>query len=411
MHVLYLMQYFVPPNGTWSTRSYEFAKELMARGHDVTVVTSNGMLPAPYKNLTKTIISSVDGVRCVIIPVPYATGMPLFQRIKGYIGYNISAFQVVAQHPADVVFASSAPLTIAIPAIWAKITHCIPMVFEVRDLWPELPIALGAVRNPLLKTLARLLEWIAYHASEHVIALSPGMAQGVHARGLKQQRITVIPNFSDIEFFSASSHDGSWVRQKLNLDADAPLVLYAGSYGLLNNVEYLVHVAKEATCLFPELRFLIVGKGVKKEEVMRLAREFDVLDKNLWIWDAVPKTQLPDLLAAATVASSLFISLKAMWNNSANKFFDALAAGKPIIINYGGWQADIIEETGAGLVMPPDDPKEGALLLTRFLQDPQRLKMASHNAKKLAAERFSRDKAAEEFVTLIERVVADRQSK
>lgn len=410
MRVLYLMQYFVPPSGAWSTRSYEFARELQARGHDVTVITSTGMLPAPYKDFTTTTVADIDGIRCVIIPAPYATGMSLLERVKGYLRYNLSAFWVIMQQSTDVVFASSAPLTIAIPAIGAKIYHRIPMVFEVRDLWPELPIAIGALRSPVLKALARLLEWIAYHSSDEVIALSPSMAQGVRARGLGQDRVAVIPNFSDVEFFSSSTNDGTWVRQMLSLDADNPLVIYAGSYGLLNNVEYLIYIAEETKVSFPQLKFLIVGQGIKKKEMIRLAQQRGVLNQNLWIWDSIPKTQVPGLLAAATVATSLFIPLEPMWKNSANKFFDALAAGKPVVINYGGWQAEIIEQTGAGLVLPPDNPREGALLLAQFLQDPQRLDTAAHNAKRLAVERFSRDQAASAFVNLLESVV-ERKSK
>src|SRR5690606_18879084 len=129
---------------------------------------------------------------CVVIPVPYATGMSFLARVKGYVRYNLSAFWQIMRHRADIVYASNAPLTIAIPALWAKLLHRIPMIFEVRDLWPEMPIAMGALRNPILKWLARGLEWIAYHAANHVVALSPGMAEGVRQRGIPADRVSVI---------------------------------------------------------------------------------------------------------------------------------------------------------------------------------------------------------------------------
>lgn len=407
MRVLYLMQYFVPPDGAWSTRSYEFARELIARGHEVTVITSNGMLPDEYRDLKQTTHIEISGVPCIVIPVPYATGMPFLQRIKGYLRFTASAFKAIAQQPADLVFASSSPLPIAIPGIWTKVWHRIPLVFEVRDLWPEMPITIGALRNPLLKALARALEWIAYHASTHIVALSPGMAEGVYQRGIPPQQVTVIPNFSDLALFSQANQNGASIRTQLDLKPNQPLIVYAGSFGLLNDVEYLVDVAHRMGDLLPVVHFLIVGNGANKEKIAKRANELGVLQRNLWIWDTIPKYQMPDLLASATVATSLFVPLEPMWKNSANKFFDALAAGKPIAINYGGWQADLIEETGAGIVMPPGDPEKGAQVLAEFLSDQVSLEQASKAARQLA-ERFSRDVAASRFVSILEQVANSR---
>ena len=407
MRILYLMQYFVPPNGAWSTRSYEFARELIARGHEVMVITSNGMLPDEYSNLKQTTRVDISGVPCIVIPVPYATGMPFLQRVKGYLRFTSSAFKVIAQQPADLVFASSSPLPIAIPGIWAKVRHRIPLVFEVRDLWPEMPIAIGALRSPLLKALARALEWLAYHASAHIIALSPGMSDGVCQRGIPPQCVTIIPNFSDLALFSQANQNGTSIRTRLDLKPNQPLIVYAGSFGLLNDVDYLVDVAHEMGNWLPDARFLVVGNGANKEKIVQRASELGLLQRNLWIWDMIPKYQMPDLLASATVATSLFVPLEPMWKNSANKFFDALAAGKPIAINYGGWQAELIEETGAGIVMPPGDPKTGARVLAEFLDDPARLERASKAARQLA-ERFSRDVAASRFVSVLEQVVSGR---
>ncbi len=131
----------------------------------------------------------------------------------------------------------------------------------------------------------------------------------------------------------------------------------------------------------PDVHFLLVGDGARRALIKQRAENTGVLGTNLTIWDPVPKVELPSVLAAATVAISLFLPLEPMWNNSANKFFDALAAGKPIAINYGGWQADLLRETGAGIVLPPDDPAEGACQLASFVHDAARLQPpAKHRA-------------------------------
>lgn len=399
------MQYFVPPDGAWSTRTYEFARRLIAKGHQVTVITSNGMLPDPYKKLTKTTSINIAGVPCVVIPVPYATGMSFLARVKGYVRYNLSAFRQITRHRADVVYASSAPLTIAIPALWAKLWHRIPMIFEVRDLWPEMPIAMGALRNPILRWLAKGLEWIAYHAANHVVALSPGMAEGVLQRGVPTDRVSVIPNSCDIALFDVPAECGDPIRTQLGLTPDQPLVVYAGSYGLLNDLEYLVELANHMQAFAPDARFLLIGQGVARERIRAKAEELELLGHTLWMWNPLPKKEMPSLMAAATVMTSFFVPLKPMWKNSANKFFDALAAGKPIVINYGDWQADIIDETGIGLVLPPKDPRKGAEMLAEYLADPTRIEAAGHAAREVARTRFDRDLMAEKLEAIFNQVV------
>ncbi len=405
MHILYLMQYFVPPDGTWSTRTYEFARRLIASGHQVTVITSNGMLPEPYRSISKTTSAEIAGVPCIVIPVPYATGMSSLNRVKGYVRYNLSAFRQIIHQRADVVYASSAPLTIAIPAIWAKLWHRIPMIFEVRDLWPEMPIAMGTLKNPILKAVARGLEWVAYHSAAHVIALSPGMAEGVKSRGIPAERISVIPNSCDIELFDVPPERGGRIRAQLGLTPGQPLVVYAGSYGLLNDLDYLIDLAHQMQFLAPQVRFLLIGSGINERRIRTSAQELGLLDHTLWMWEPLPKKEMPGLMAAATVATSFFVSLKPMWKNSANKFFDALAAGKPIVINYGDWQADIINKYGVGLVLPPEDARQAAELLAAFLADPGRLEAAGHAAREVARTQFDRDSMAQKLEAVFAQVV------
>jgi len=359
------------------------------------------MLPPEYNNIHKTTKIDIAGIPCVVIPIPHETGMPLWKRAKGYIRYNLAALREITKNPADVVYASSAPLTIAIPGIWAKMWHRIPMVFEVRDLWPEMPIAMGALRNPLLKVLGHALEWVAYHAANHVVALSPGMAQGVIARGISPNHVTVIPNFCDIDLFGVSPSNGLSIRRKLNLDANQPLIVYTGSFGLIIDLDYLVDMAAQMSTILPEARILLVGDGVKKNAVIAKAQANGTLNRNFQLWDAVPKSEVSKILAAATVATSVVIPLKEAWKNSANKFFDALASGTPIAINYGDWQADLLRETGAGVVLPPDNPAAGAELLAEFLSDAERVKASGEAARKLAQERFSRDAMAKKVESLL----------
>jgi glycosyltransferase involved in cell wall biosynthesis len=405
MRILYLHQYFCPPQAHGGTRSYEFARRLIANGHEVIMITSSAMLPREYQSLSQLARVEIAGIPTVVIHTPYSNEMPFSARICAFLRFAaLASLEAICQE-ADVIFATSTPLTIAVPAITGKLRHRVPMVFEVRDLWPELPIAVGALRNPIARALGSALEWIAYHASEHVVALSPGIAEGIIRRGIPAERVTIIPNSCDIDFFDVPSKRGNAIRQSLLLSPDQPLIVYAGTLGLINGVDYLVEIAAAMKTIAPQVHFLIVGAGAEREKVVTKAQSLNVLGDNLTLWAPIPKTQMPDLLAATTVATSLFVPLRPMWNNSANKFFDALAAGKPVAINYGGWQAGLLNETGAGIVLPPDDPAEGARQLAALVRDSARLRAASEAARHLGRTRFDRDEMARQLEAILRSVV------
>jgi glycosyltransferase involved in cell wall biosynthesis len=405
LRILYLHQYFVPPSTHGGTRSYEFARRLIDAGHEVTVITSSAFLPEPYRSITRTEHTTIAGIPVTVIPIRYSNKMPFHRRLLAFFQFAILASLAAMRQKADVVFATSTPLTIAVPGLLASRWQRIPMVFEVRDLWPELPIAIGALNNPIAVALARLLEWVAYHGATHVVALSPGMAEGVIRRGIPAARVTVLPNSADLDLFGLPREAGQPIRERLGLAPDQPLIVYTGTFGPINQAGYLVELAAAARESCPGMRFLMVGNGMQEDAIRQRAAELSVLDESLHIWGPVPKAEMPALLAAADVCTSLFAPLEPMWNNSANKFFDALAAGRPIAINYGGWQADLLRDTGAGIVLPPDDPQEAAHNLADFVRDTPRVQAAGLAARHLAERRFDRDAMAERLETVLRQAV------
>jgi glycosyltransferase involved in cell wall biosynthesis len=184
--------------------------------------------------------------------------------------------------------------------------------------------------------------------------------------------------------------------------------VYTGTFGLINGVDYMVNIADAMRSIAPDVRFLLVGQGAEAEKIKHHAQALGVLNRNLWIWSAVPKQNMPDLLAAATVATSFVIPLQALWHNSANKFFDALAASKPIAINHGGWQAELLKQTGAGIVLPADDPTQAARQLAAFVHAPQRLQQAGVAARRLAHDEFHRDVLAAKLEHVLMQAVTTR---
>jgi len=391
MKVLYLHQYFTTPDLSGGTRSYEMARRLVAKGHEVTMITSSAFLDESWAPTPGWHVRDCEGIRVEVLHLPYSNRDSFARRIRTFLSFMTACSRRAASREADVVFATSTPLTIAIPGVVAKWRRRVPMVFEVRDLWPELPIAVGALTNPLLKAAARGLERFAYRNSERVVALSPGMADGVAATGYPRDRIAMIPNSSDRDLFVATEQEAAEFRSAHDWLGDRPLVVYTGTLGIINGVSYMADMARRALDIDPEVRFLVVGNGMELEKVKGRAAELGVLDRNFFMLPPQPKRTLPALLRAADMATSLFLPLEPMWNNSANKFFDALAAGCPAAINYGGWQADVLRETGAGVLLDPHDADKGAVALLEALRDEEGLRTMAAAAAELARTRYDRD--------------------
>lgn len=375
------------------TRSYEMAKRLVAKGHQVNMVTSWRETDG-RRGWFET---EEAGIHVYWLPIAYSNNMDYKKRIEAFLHFAWSAAYKSSSLPADLVFASSTPLTIALPAVYAAKRRKVPMIFEVRDLWPELPIAMGALRNPILRNGARWLERFAYEKSERIVALSPGMKNGVIKRGVPGEKITVIPNSADLDLFDPRHSDDQAFRIAHPEIGTNPLILYAGALGKINGVVYLAQIAAAAQRLDLPIHFAVVGCGMEEKMVRREANELGVLHKNFHMYPVVSKNKMPDIYAAADVALSLFIDLKPMWSNSANKFFDALAAAKPVAINYAGWQAKLLEETGAGIVLPPNEPGRAARFLGEFVSDEKRLRNAGYAARELAEAHFSRDLLADQL--------------
>lgn len=389
------------------TRSYEMARRMVAAGHEVHMVTS---IREDDSNSSEWTQTNEDGIHAHWLTVPYNNKMSYLKRILAFFQFAIKARKKAVELGGDIIFATSTPLTIAIPAVHAKKKLKIPLVFEVRDLWPELPIVMGAIKSPILKWAARKLERYAYFNSEHVIGLSPGMSEGIAATGYPEDKISTIPNSCDLTMFDPALNSGVEFRNRLTWLQDRPLVIYAGTLGHINGVVYLADLAAQVYQLNPDVRFLVIGSGVDEGKVRSRAIELGIYEKNFFMLDRVAKQDIPSVFAAATISTSLFIDLPEMWANSANKFFDALAAGKPVAINYGGWQKEIVEKEGLGVVLPTEPNEEAAKSLVNLIDSKEQLLQCGKHSRKIAEEVFSRDKLATQLIGVLEHTYSKQLS-
>lgn len=407
MRLLLICQHFATPRQEGGTFLFTLVSELVRRGHDVHVLTTDqsGRRGPWYQTLE-------EGVNIHWCPIPYSNAMGYVSRINAFLAFVFRSCAYVRRLPKwDLIYATSTPLTVALPGVYAARRWKVPMIFEVRDLWPEVPIALGALRNPLTIAAAKWLERFAYRNASFVIARSPMMADGVVETGYPRERVRVVPNACDFRRFDVPAEWGRAFRQENQWLADRPLVLYAGALGLVNGCSYIVRLAAEVEKMVPEARFLLVGQGREEQMIRDLARELGVLDRTLFIRPPVPKNEVPRLFSAADITMSTVIDVPALHKNCANKFFDSLAAGRAIAINHEGWLADLVREHDCGMVLPARDIRKAAVLLAQALRDRDWLRGAGRRAYELGRKRFDALCCVDEVEAVLYAAIGDHEIK
>jgi glycosyltransferase involved in cell wall biosynthesis len=400
MHVLYIHQYFCTRNGRSGTRSYEFAKYLVKLGHRVTMVTSaSDLSDVQIVAGQRSATLDIEGIRVIAVAVPYSHHMGAIGRAWAFLRFMLESSRIVVrERHCDVVFATSTPLTVAIPGMIASVVHRRPMVFEVRDLWPEAPIQLGALRNPAVIAALRWLERTTYRRSHRVVALSPGIRDGIVATGYPATRVDIIPNCSDLDLFTPGPPDPAVVgRYGLQ---DAAVVTHAGSMGDKNGLEVLI----DAAAILQQsgrgdIKIVLVGEGRSQTGLRNRIESLGL--SNVVFTGGVARKDVAAILRSSDVCLCLVRNVPILATCSPNKLFDALAAGRPVIVNIGGWMRDLVETTGAGVYAAPDSPADLAAKILEVVGSADRRRVMGAQARRIAEQRFDRQKLAAQFETVL----------
>ena len=405
MKILYFHQYFNLPTMAGGTRSYEMARHLIERGHQVTMVCGqerNGKMdlqPTKKKNIRRGII---DGIDIISISIPCSNNMGLGARTKAFLRFAWHGIKIAMKEDYDVLFATSTPLTVGIPGIVMKLMgRSKRFIFEVRDLWPELPKALG-MKNPILLWGMSMLEWLSYHMADGCVGLSPGICEGIRRRSQKNKSIAMVPNGCDLDIFKPS------LREPLQLEgvsATDKIAIFTGAHGVANGLDAVLNAAKEVMNMGrDDIKFVLVGTGNEKVHLMGRAKKEGLT--NCLFFNPIPKIQLAKLVASGNVGLMILKNVPAFYyGTSPNKFFDYIASGLPILNNYPGWLAEMIEENRIGEVVEPDNAKAFADALVRMMDDETALSEYSKNARVFAEKKFDRVKLGNKFVDFIEKIV------
>jgi glycosyltransferase involved in cell wall biosynthesis len=397
MKVLYFHQHFVTPHGAGAIRSYAMARKLIERGHQVTMVCGsfsggNTGLSGPYTKGVRR--GSVDGIDVVEFDLAYSNHDGLLKRSWTFMKFALRSVMLALREPYDLVFATTTPLTAGIPGIVARWLRGKTFVFEVRDLWPELPRAMGVIRNPVVLWAMGVLEWASYRSAHALVGLSPGIVEGIMHRAVLRERIALVPNGCDLDLFA---QDAPPWRPEGVAPTDL-MAVFAGTHGMANGLDAVLDAAAELKRRGRgDIKLVLIGNGKLKPALQaRAARE--ALD-NVVFHDPVNKTRLASLMAATDLGLQVLANVPAFYfGTSPNKFFDYIAAGLPVLNNYPGWLADMIDENSCGFAVIPDDAAAFADALEGAAADRNALKEMGQRGRKLAQDQFDRRLLADRWV-------------
>lgn len=399
MKVYYFHQYFSTPKGSSGLRSYEFAKALTARGHDVTMVCGSydgsvtGLEDRPFSQGKRT--GLVDGICVIELLLEYSNKFSFVKRTFVFLLYAIKSVKIALTHEYDVLFATSTPLTAALPGIAARWLRNKRFVFEVRDLWPELPAAMGVIKNPVVLALMKMLEIAAYRSAHALIGLSPGIVSGIAGHNIPKQRIAMIPNGCD-ELFKPQPR-----KNIPSVNAGDFVAIFSGTIGIANGVDAILDAAIELRKMGRnDIKILMVGSGRCKPAIQQRASAEKLT--NCIFMNPVPKAEVALLTASCNAGLMVLANVPAFYfGTSPNKFFDYIACGLPVVNNYPGWIAGMVEEFQCGVVVPPEAPVAFAKALCLLADDkPKAAAMGEQSL--LLAHKFVRSDLASQFCDVIE---------
>lgn len=397
MKLLYFHQHFSTPKGATGIRSYQMARQAVDMGHEVTVVCGSygggeTGLNSPFRLGCRK--GFVDGIKVIEFDLSYSNDDGFVKRSWLFLKFALRSIGVAMKEDYDVLFATTTPLTAGIPGIVARWLRRKPFVFEVRDLWPELPREMGVIKNPLVLGLMSLLEWCSYRSAHRCIGLSPGIVEGIVRRGVARERIALVPNGCDLTMFSgkATSYRPEGVK-----DSDL-MAIFTGTHGVANGLDIVLSTAAELKRRHrSDIKLVLVGQGKCKADLQARAEQ-DSLD-NVIFHSPVNKAALASFMSGADIGMQLLANVPAFYfGTSPNKFFDYISSGLPVLNNYPGWLANMIDDKKCGFAVPPGDPVAFADALESAAADRVTLSAMGINARKLAEQSFDRQVLAGKWI-------------
>lgn len=395
MKIIYFYQYFTTPKGSYGTRVYEFTKDWVKRGHEVTVVTSvYSKSDIRSKKFLETQV--IDGIKLKIININIDNKQSFLKRILTFFIYSIFSIYYALTLKYDVVISSSGPITAGIPGVLAKIIRKKKFVFEVRDLWPEVAIELKILNNKFLQRISYFFEEMCYKKSSLVIALSEGMKSNIIER-FPKTNVTTVTNSANLQLFSSN-----YKKISHPILASKKFAIYSGNIGKVNNSEILLRAAIVLNKLRRnDIVILLIGDGQLKQEIIEKSLGLETII----ILDPISKIDLVNYVKNSFVSLIPLDDVPVLSTSSPNKLFESMAAGVPIIQTTSGWIKDMLIKSDSGFTVCARNENELVEKIIFLADNKQRTKQLGENAHNYAKNNFNKNFLARKMIKSIEEII------
>lgn len=342
----------------------------------------------------------IEGIDVIYIRNNYDNSFGLVKRVNSFLKFMVvSYWSAFKEKNVSLVFATSTPLTVGLPALFLKWFNKKNYIFEVRDLWPEAPIQMGVIRNKFIVKFLNYFESVVYKNAKHIIALSPGMREGVINAGVNPEKVSIIPNMSKTDRFFQREKDKN-LMQRFNLHKDVFYTIHFGAMGIANDLDYLIDGFKILQYSGEEKIYLLfAGAGGMENHLKQRCKNESI--RNVLFLGSFDMDDIAELVNIADCSIITFKDLPILKTNSPNKFFDSLSAQKPIIVNSNGWTKDLVENNNCGAFVNPNNPEDLANLLIEWKSNPAKLKEMGINSRMLAENKYDKKILVNKFMNLI----------
>lgn len=395
MKILYIHQYFKTPAEPGGTRSYWVSKKLIEHGHQVVVLTSSSSIESSLER------KLIEGIEVIYFKVHYNQSMSILSRLWSFIRFMLYSTRFALRLKGiDLVLATSTPLTVGFPALILKVIKGIPFVFEVRDLWPEVPIQMGGLKNPVVRKLAVWFERTIYNHARHIVGLSPGMVNGV-TKFEPTNKVSMIPNMAKINEFWPRSKNQT-LLESVGLKANSFKLIHFGSLGMANDGMSIIRAA-ELLSSDQSIEFVFIGGGSTEEELKRYCLKRGM--QNVFFLGRYSMKETSEIVNFCDASMVSFKDIPILYTNSPNKLFDSLSAGKPIIVNSAGWTKDLVQDANCGYYVNPQRPEELVNTIRKLQNDPELCSLLGKNARKLAENKYDKGILCNQYLNLLETLV------
>ncbi len=275
----------------------------------------------------------------------------------------------------------------------------IPWVLEIRDLWPESIVAVGAIRNP---SVIKLLEWVerfAYQKADRIVPVTDSFKTYMLNKGIEASKIAVVKNGVDLDQYTPldgvnSLAEDLGVRGKF-------VVSYFGTHGMAHHLETIFQAARRLSHS-KNIVFLMVGDGAERQALVQM-RDKMALD-NVMMLDQQPKSRMRELWALSNVSLVLLKKSDLFKTVIPSKIFESLAMAKPIILGVEGESAELIQAAQAGICIQPEQADELAACVLELSENPELCRQLGKNGRKYVIEHFDRTVLARKLTSVIETV-------